>query len=413
MRSTLVTLVILCSLPATTFGQSGSYLATVAEDGAKIVAGPGDQYPSTGSVHQGDSLFIDHEEPNGWLAVQVAPGKMYSVSWVPIQFVNFDTTKPTPQNVSVEEETKLAPGQIGTANTVTNIRLTTVPAGTILTVIGPKTTVDGKSWYPVIPPAGDFRFIAKKSVRTDKVVNTSYTVHDNAISPLPATPASGSVAQASSNIPPQPVALGPATGGLAPAPVMGAPVAVTASTPATPAKPIVQNPLWTQAEAAEQDGRLDDAEKLYFKLAQLMNAPGGDHDIANLCYTRIHSLREKLRAASPGTSATTPRSVVGSTAQLSKASVVTTDTAAIPSAVNQKPGYAATGKLSYSALWIDGQRTYAVEGTPGVTQVYVVAGTGVDLDRYINKRVDIYGSSSTRKDVSKPVIVASGAEMAQ
>ena len=27
-----------------------------------------------------------------------------------------------------------------------------------------------------------------------------------------------------------------------------------------------------------------------------MNEPGGDHDIANLCYTRIHTLREKKRS---------------------------------------------------------------------------------------------------------------------
>ena len=59
----------------------------------------------------------------------------------------------------------------------------------------------------------------------------------------------------------------------------------------------MKHPLWAQAEAAERDGRHDDAEKLFFQLAREMNEPGGDHDIANLCYTRIHSLREKKRGA--------------------------------------------------------------------------------------------------------------------
>ena len=36
-----------------------------------------------------------------------------------------------------------------------------------------------------------------------------------------------------------------------------------------------------------------------FQLARQMNEPGGNHDIANLCYSRIHTLREKKRASAP------------------------------------------------------------------------------------------------------------------
>ena len=63
----------------------------------------------------------------------------------------------------------------------------------------------------------------------------------------------------------------------------------------------MNHPLWTQAEAAEREGRYADAEKAYFDLAALMNGAGGDHDIANLCYTRIHALREKKRNAGAAT----------------------------------------------------------------------------------------------------------------
>src|SRR5207248_10945197 len=68
------------------------------------------------------------------------------------------------------------------------------------------------------------------------------------------------------------------------------------SSPPPAAKPVVNHPLWAQAEAAERDGKYDEAERLYFELARVMNGPGGDHDVANLCYTRIHGLREKKRA---------------------------------------------------------------------------------------------------------------------
>ena len=67
----------------------------------------------------------------------------------------------------------------------------------------------------------------------------------------------------------------------------------------------MNHPLWGQAEAAERDGRHDQAEQLYFALARAMNEPGGDHDIANLCYTRIHSLRERKRGASAGSTSNT------------------------------------------------------------------------------------------------------------
>src|SRR5205823_4375316 len=89
--------------------------------------------------------------------------------------------------------------------------------------------------------------------------------------------------------PPGPVASIPGPGGVTPA---GG--GVTAS------KPAVNHPLWTQAETAEREGRLADAEKAYFDLAALMNGNGGDHDVANLCYTRIHAIREKRRNGGSG-----------------------------------------------------------------------------------------------------------------
>src|SRR5205823_11586297 len=92
----------------------------------------------------------------------------------------------------------------------------------------------------------------------------------------------------------------PPAGGASPPP--GGPVASVPGA-AAPTKPAVNHPLWAQADQAEKDGKIDDAEKLLFELARKMNEPGGDHDLANLCYTRIHALREKKRtglAGAPG-----------------------------------------------------------------------------------------------------------------
>ncbi|HEV3383653.1 MAG TPA: hypothetical protein VG097_02495 [Gemmata sp.] len=400
MRARFVAVCILAGVSQVAFGQTGPYLATVTDAGATLRAGPAQAFDVTATLNTGDALLVDHEEPNGWLAVQDSPGKMYSLSWVPMQFVNFDKSKPTPQNVVVEEDVILAPGLIGSAQPMMNFRRTKVPAGTILTIIGPKAMLDGKSWYPVLPPSGDFRYIAKQMVKYDKPANTSFTIRSGSDTQHPSAP----VTPAGSTIPPQPVSVVPAIGGPPSLPTVGTP-AVNGST--TPTMPSIQNPLWIQAEAAEKDGRLTDAEKLYFQLARQTNEQGGDHDIANMCYTRIHSIREKLGKVSVATTTTAPRPVLSGGNPQPKTTVSTATGGS-----NPRPDYVATGRLGRSALDVDGRRTYVLDGSPGVPVAYVVAGPGVDLERNLGKQVNVYGTSSTRKDLSKPLAVATSAEIA-
>lgn len=415
MRLALAISLVFACLSPTAYGQSGPYLATITESKASLFVGPSEQFPVTETLKQGDQMLVDHEEANGWLAVQAPPGKIVSLSWVPAQFVNFDNSKPIPQNVVTFGETgdviALAPGQMGLAEPLAYYRGTKVPVGTILTVIGPKKLFQGRSWYPVAPPSGDFRYIAKQLVKADKPVNTSFTIKEssNTIPPasIPATPQS----VAANSMIGAPVGTGTAAPGI--------PTSINSTPPPTPTPPppVVNNPLWTQAEAAEQAGRLDDAEKLYFQLARQMNEPGGDHDIANLCYTRIHSLREKKRSNPSSTLTTAPSPVLGNPQQSKGIAISTTSTDSTPKGdpATQKPAFIGTGKLTRSNLDYEGKRTYMLLTSNGETLDFVVAAPGVDLDRFLNKRVDIYGTSSTptRSGLSKPLVTATGAELVQ
>ena len=426
MRFTLVAAFTLVGVSSVAFGQSGPYLATVIDSGAKLRAGASEQFPDTATLRQGDRLLVDHEEPNGWLAVQDAPGKLYSLSWIQMQFLSeFDRNTPTPLNLTVVADTTLAAGQIGVTQPLTYFRKTKIPAGSILTVIGPKVTFEGKSWYPVVPPSGDFRYIAKQLVQMDKTANVSaYTVRESSATQLSNGFPPAAITPAGSNIPPQPFATSPnIIGGPPVLPAVGTPVgngsstvpAITASSQ-TSGQPVVQNPLWAQAEAAEKDGRLAAAEDLYFQLARLMNEPGGDHDVANMCYTRIHSLREKTKkqTSTSGTPTSTPRTTTVNPTQSVNANLTpTVGVASPPVGGNLKPGVIASGKLTRSVLDIDGRKTFALEDSMGLRLAYVVAGQGVDLERYLNKWIDVYGSSTTRKDASKPVVVASSVESAK
>jgi len=406
MRLTLVAVSILASASQVAFGQSGPYLATVTDSAATLRAGPGNVFDTTYGLRVGDSLLVDHEEQNGWLAVQDAPGKMYSLSWVPMQFVNFDKNKPIPQNVVVEEEVTLAPGQIGSSQPMPNFRRTKIPAGSILTIIGPKATFENKSWYPVLPPSGDFRYIAKQQVKYDKPVNTSFTIRTGPDLQLPSIAPQTSITPAGSTIPPQPVAVIPAIGGPLTLPPAGT---NSSSGSAAQAAPVIQHPLWVQAEAAEKDGRTSEAVKLYYQLAQQVNQQGGDYDIANMCYTRIHSIREKQKTTLAGTTTSTPRAVLTDPAQPGKTSVTT-----VAVGGNQRPDYVGTGRLTTStAMRVDGYKTYVLDNPPGSPISYVIAGPGVDLDRYIGKQINLYGTKTDRKDVPKPLVSATAAELAQ
>jgi hypothetical protein len=183
----------------------------------------------------------------------------------------------------------------------------------------------------------------------------------------------------------------------------------------------VDHPLWQQAEAAEQAGRYEEAERLYFELARQMNAQGRTYDIANLCYTRIHALREKHRPKLPA-----PPHATGSTAAIGSqpADIATPGSShhgAMPidnraqgasllassnnAAVNPSRWHG-PGRLVRSAIALDGRKTYALESQPGVVMAYVVAPPGVDLDRYLNTTIRAYGAVQTRRGLSYPLLTA-------
>jgi hypothetical protein len=404
MRRALLAGLVLAVVPAAGLAQSAPYHAVVTDAGTKLRAGPSDQFPETATLPKGFQLLVDHEEPNGWLAVQDVPGHVNSVSWVQTQYIDFHGDEPLPQLVTVDEAgTTLRAGQIGLAQPL-HVQRAKVPGGTILTVIGKGVKLEEKTWYPVVPPPGDFRYLPKQAVKADRPATTSFSVGDSIPAASPPVPVGTGSAPNT----------GAATGGFLP-PAPGTP-------PATPAaKPTVQHPLWAKAEAAEKEGRFQDAEAAYFELARVMNQPGGDHDIANLCYTRIHSLREKRRGGGSAAATTSSSSgkTDGRTGSLGPPIRATAGDSQKPASPPpddtraERGKWTGPGKLVRSALALDGRRTYALESSPGVTGVFVVAGTGVDLEKFVNKKVDIYGVTYSRQDLSRPYVVAGGAEVAK
>jgi hypothetical protein len=326
-----------CAAPAVA---QPAYLGEVTADGVAVRCGPSDQMPETGQLFRGTRVVVDHEEPNGWLAVQPPRGQ---VSWINHKFLGPQDGQPAdviPRNavVHAEPEAELAFGRPGLGKPL-DVRRTRVPDQTIVLVIGKKVEHNGSVWYPVEPPDGDFRYVPKSAVRFVR-----------------GEPAPGFVVRSPA---PAPAADPPPGLDPPPASVPGKPAA-----PAARGKPAdwPNHPLWQQAEQAERAGDYDRAEQLYLKLAGEMNQPGGDAELANLCYTRVHAVREKQRQARPAPDRPPAGQWVG------------------------------PGVLRPAGFKMDGRTTYAVVGPRGEVKCYAVAGSGVDLERYKGFDVELYGA---------------------
>jgi hypothetical protein len=311
--------------------------------------------------------------------------------------------------VSHDGEVTVAAGKAGLAQPL-NIRRERVPQGTALLIIGPTATFDGKKWLPIEPPAGDVRYLPKTAVKLEQPVRNNFTVRVNeSVTPVPtgsaATPAGGPPA----SIP------GPSS----------TPTSGNGGT--TTAKPIVNHPLWAQAENAEREGRLMDADKLYFQLAEELNRTGGENDAVNLCYTRIHELRRKQREAreardtrGTGNPIVTPPTATNllkpPTKEKDDRGVRPGTPEALPPAAGaeDRSQTTATGVIRRSTLTPDGpnRALYMLE-SQGVVKMYLVAGQGVDLERYIGRRVDVYGTATSRNGLSKPYMVATSVDPVQ
>ena len=383
----LVAACVLAALPTAAVAQTNPYLAVVADE-VRMRAGQSDTFPEAGTLHRGTRVLVDHEEPGGWLAIQAPPG---SVSWVQMTFLDFDKSKPMPQNAAVVDDVTLVAGRVGHAQPLFEVRRAKVPAGTILTVIGEKAVIDGKTWYPVAPPADDFRYIPKSAVHADRAVNTSFVVRTaDTSAPTAPLPAGG-----------HPLAS-------IPAPAGGLPTAAKPNNGA-----LVNHPLWAQAEAAEKDGKYKEAEELYTELARLMREPGGDHDVARLCYSRLHGIKEKQLGRT--TTTAPPRDDRASLPP----SASTRPTLGPPPAKDTRPAAAtppAGGEWSKPLMLVranialDGQQTYALESSQGVVSAYVVGAPGLELERFKNRRVVVFGTKTARRGVTTPVIVATAVD---
>jgi hypothetical protein len=329
------------SLTAQTEGRD----ATIRVPWAEVRGNRSELFPVTGMLRQGQPVRVIREE-DGYLAITPPPG---SSSWIQDRVLKH-TGSPTPGKTTSayvlidDAEVRLGGEKVALPLAVETARL---KRGTIVRVLGDKAFAEGKEWWRIQPPPSEVRYIAKDAVnlQTSTVVASS-----------------------------------PASGG-APAPAM-----LTNQS---------SNPLWSQAEQAEQVRDYARAEMLYRQLAGQEAQPGGNHDLAIRCYNRIEQLSRRPAATWPARQPAPGMLVSAAPPAVSAAPAPTTATPNSGGVIGSGPGW-----LRRTSVTIDGKTAFVLEDNRAQPRYYVLAQPGVNLEYYVNRPVEVFGALVQRSDLT-------------
>ncbi|MCZ2341709.1 MAG: SH3 domain-containing protein [Bacteroidales bacterium] len=371
MRPVLL-LILACCVTTPLFAQSTPRRGQVVADSTTLRSGPSEQMPETGSLYRGATVEIDHEEPGGWLAIQPPRGQVSWINHLHVGPAPGQSGEVLPRNMIVhaDPETVIAIGRAGLDHPL-DVRRTKIADGTIVLVIGNTIDHAGSHWLPIEPPFGDFRYIRREAIEIGGA-SAAFTVKSPKVEPQPLAPVV--------------TAAKPTTHPAAIAPAAAMP------NPGNPARTETRggnwpnHPLWLQAEQAYRDGDFTKAEQYYLRLAAEMNQPGGDADLANLCYTRIHTVREQARARTRPINRNTSTSPRPDT----------------PAASGQ---WTESGVIRVAGFRIGGRTTYALVSSQGRVVAYATED-GADLERFRGYEVELYGTVSHPTDLRGTALIA-------
>lgn len=344
--------------------QTQSTVAVVKVGSVSVRCGPSEQMAVCGTLEQGAEVIAHHAKGTDWYAIQPPAG---SLSWISQLNVELKRkpgeaadTFPVDAVVNALDsgEVKIAAGMMGERKPL-NVQRTKLPSGTLVRIVGPKVKIDGDDsqtgWYPILPPRDDFRYVPKSALelagRNEKV---NFVVKGQT-EVKPSAPEGNPAAALPGPTPPRST------------------TEVNGDWP--------NNQLWRDAERARADGNYAKAEELYLQLATASNK-AGDVKLANLCYERIHTVREQSRT----------KSTSGSLRPM--------DDPKTPPIVNVKSegkSVIGDGILRTVRFEYQNRKVYALTGSKGEVRLYLIAD-GIELERYVGKWLEIAGTVAYPKE---------------
>lgn len=329
---------------------AGEREAVVVVDEAVLLAGPGGGMPETMRLRRGQRVRVAQEE-GAYYVIQPPAG---SIAWVRGAYLQFVPERaggpvnfPAAAVVDGNQQVKIRPGRVNELIPLT-VERTVVPDGTAVTVIGQKVELEGVKWYPIAAPDDDFRYVLKESIRIGEPIDSKFVVNGTQAS-FPRTASAAVVAN-------------PATG----------------------------ESRFRDAQAAEQAGDLERAERLYLECAKEMARPGGSDKMAEQCYAKVHEIRERKRKA--GQFSEPSRTLAATVPERPPTtSAPANDRRADPAT---EGGWQGPGTVYPSSIRFNGQKLFALQSNSQTVLTYLLPGPGVDLSSYSGKVIRVYGLSA-------------------
>lgn len=353
-------LAVVCVFPTAAKAQPGKYSAAVVLPEIQMRAGGSWQYPPTGKLKKGEQVIIHHED-GGWIAIIPPVG---TVSWINHRFLGeFDPNASGKQNALVmADNVEVRVGsEKGGPLSVSHVKL---PRGTFVEIAGPKMREESSTWYPIVPPEGEYRWLPKEAL--------------GSASPLA----------------PPPVFV-KTTGGQSTNDKSPALVTSIGQTPLS-----TQHPQWDKAEQAERAGDFATAEKLYTIIYQDLRQKNADPELVLVCYNRLIKCQDRLRSGG-NTVTPSPASLQPPSGIDPKNGKVGVGVAwpADPKTAASGQKWTGVGNLRRAGFSVDGKQAYALADSRGQVMYYVTAGNGVGLDSYVNRSVDLLGTVQVRGEI--------------
>jgi hypothetical protein len=378
------------------------YTAVITQD-AEVRSGPGfgAELIVTNRLHRGEVVQVTRERPDGWLEILPPAG---SVSWISTRFLKRIAERQANWAVIAPQDARI-PVFVGTSLRLEG-PLTVAPPegrvvqGTQVRGLGEPQAGEGGQWLPIEPPPGERRYIRADLVSRSAAPASGVTVS--------ASPPVGTNGNSSPN-----VSVAPGT--VRPAASAGSPTQELQI-------------MWEKAVRAEQAGDTATAVSWYNRLAAEGAAIRPDWAADARARARFLSEAYGLpptaaptntAVGTPGAPATTvagPGRLTPTPADPGRTPTVRlappggtsdppgTGRPATPQASAWQPaadGYPSSGPgiLKRAGRVVEGRKTYRLDSTANYPLCYVTAGPNVDLEPYVDQKVELFGPAAYKGDL--------------
>ena len=349
-RTPATAVALLLAAAAHAPAQPGKFSVAAKHD-VDVLAGASLKYPATGHVKQGERLVVVREEETRFYAIVPPAG---SVSWVNHRYLGkpeagdggkFNAVVMA-DNVEVRVGTNAAAGPLDVAQ----VRL---PKGSVVEVLGDKVKAKDSVWYPITPPAGEFRYVSVHATELPKPITVPPPP------PLSAKPDPDKLAGGTAALPPKVELTGP------------------------------DHKLWNQAEEAERGQNFPLAESLYTQVYHDLQKQKAESDALLVCYNRIIRCKEQIKTPPASTVKPAPAPFPSPTVE--------------PAAEARGERKTVAGKLEDARYLLNRQALYTLSDAKGVA-FYVIA-PDFNLKDLNGRQVEVTGVVRAA-DLYKPLLVA-------